>query len=348
MVEGGPSPLGRFCTSMERALMTRVTTRRPRAVAAVLLAASVAVSVAACTSNSDDASTRTPVVAPSVAMNTVTAVMQKAVAARLDTTPGGQAAREAAYSGPALESANAFAKALPVMSAAEKGAAELSSDAKLLAVSESGTLPQQLLVQATKKKTGDAVLVLLQADQAGGPFTVVAETPMLPDAKLDALDPTASGSAAIGNGSGLAASPKDVAAAFAASVAFPNPRTSPLLGSDPLSDQLRTSATAQGKALGSGGVFTQTHAPGEILGGMRLKDGKGAIVFAHFIRDDRIAMSTPLKLTPAKDVRAITGIKLITTEADLKTNEIVAFVIPQSGPARAIAAWEQLVSGTGR
>ena len=329
--------------------MTRVTTRRPRAVAAVLLAASVAMSAAACTSNSDDsAAPRTPVVAPSVALTTVTDVLQKAVAARLDTSAGGPSAREQAYSGPALESANAFAKALPVMTPAERAAAELSSDAKLLAVSASGALPQQLLVQASKKKTGDAVLVLLQSDQAGGPFTIVAETPMLPQAKLDALDGTASGSAALGDGSGLAAAPKDVAAAFAASVAYPDPKLSSLLGPDPLSDQLRTSATAQGKALGSRGVFTQTHAPGEILGGLRLKDGKGALVFAQFTRDDRIAMSTPQKLTPAKDVTAITGIRLITTEADLTTNEIVAFVIPPSGPARAIAAWEQLVSGTGR
>jgi hypothetical protein len=58
-------------------------------------------------------------------------------------------------------------------------------------------------------------------------------------------------------------------------------------------------------------------------------------------------MRSPLKLTPAKDVIAITGVKIITTEAQLTSNEIVAFVIPASGAARAIAAWDQLVSGSG-
>jgi hypothetical protein len=81
---------------------------------------------------------------------------------------------------------------------------------------------------------------------------------------------------------------------------------------------------------------------------MKLKDGKGAVVFAHLVRDDSIAMRTPMKLTPAKDVTAITGVKLITTEAELTSNEIVAFVIPETGSARVIASWEQLVSGSGR
>lgn len=332
--------------------MTRAGTRptrrtRHRGFAAAVLTVA---SLAACTGNADDRTEvqRTPAVAPSAATTTATSVMEQASTARVDATPAGDAARAEVYAGPALESANAFAKALAVKTPAERADAELAPDAKVLAVSAAPTVPQQILVQASRKKTGDAVLVLLQAEKAGAPFKIVAETPMLPQAKLDALDPSTSGSAPLDDTSGLAAAPKDVVAAFAASVAFPDPKTSNLIAADPLSDQLRSSAVAQSKTLGAGGVFTQTHTPGEILGGLKLKDSKGAVVFAHLVRDDRIAMRRPVKLTPAKDVTAITGVKLITTEAELTTNEIVAFVIPETGSSRAIASWEQLVSGSGR
>jgi hypothetical protein len=333
---------------MTRAV-TRALTRRTRRrglVAALLTAASLA----ACTGNTDNdvEAQRTPVVAPSVAMTTAASVMEQAATARVDATPAGEAARAEVYAGPALESADAFAKALAVKTPAEKADAELSADVTVLAVSAAPTVPQQILVQGSREKTGDAVLVLLQAEKAGAPFKIVAETPMLPQAKLDALDPTTSGSAPLDDTSGLVAAPKEVVEAFAASIAFPDPKASNLIAADPLSDQVRSSATAQAKALAAGGVFTQTHTPDEILGGMKLKDGKGAVVFAHLVRDDSIAMRTPMKLTPAKDVTAITGVKLITTEAELTSNEIVAFVIPETGSARVIASWEQLVSGSGR
>lgn len=319
-------------------------TRRRGLVAAVLTAASLA----ACTGNADEGTQRTPAVAPTAQTTTAATVIEKAVTARMDTTDAGEAAREEVYAGPALESANAFAKALSVKTDAEKADAQLSTDIKVLGVSSGSALPQQLLVQTTKEKSGDPVLVLLEADKAGGAFKIVAETAMLSQAKLDALDPTTTGSAPLDDKAGLAASPQDVVKAFAASVAFPDPKTSDLVAADPLSDQLRASASAQSKTLGAGGVFTQTHTPGQIIGGMKLKDGQGAVVFAHLVRDDRIAMRSPLKLTPAKDVTAITGVKIITTEVQLTSNEIVALVIPASGAARAIAASDQLISGSGR
>ena len=44
----------------------------------------------------------------------------------------------------------------------------------------------------------------------------------------------------------------------------------------------------------------------------------------------------------------LTGIKQITSEASLNSNQIVAFVIPTTGAARVVAGWDQLVGGTGR
>jgi hypothetical protein len=308
--------------------------------------------LSACTGNSDDGSdgsgvSATPAVAPDAAATTASSAVAAAATSALDGSPAGRAARDKAFTGAALESANAYAKTLSGRTAAAKADAELATTGvKVLAVSRSGDDPQQILAQTTLKKTGAAVLVLLVGE--GGTFKAAAVTPMLPDAKLDALDPTTDGSAAIADAEGLVAKPADVVAAFAASVKYPDPTPSKVLAADPLSEQLRQSALAQSQALNKQGAFTQEHEPKGIIGGLRLKDGNGAIVFAHLVRSDAIAMRTPLKLTPAKDLTLLTGIKQITTEANLTSNEIVAFVIPASGQARIVAASDQLVAGSGR
>lgn len=309
--------------------------------------------LSACTGSSGDGSgssgSGTPAVAADAAQTTATSVVTAAATSSLDATPAGAAARAKAFVGAALESANAYAKTLPGRTAADKAEAELAtSGVKVLAISRSGDDPQQILAQTTLKKTGAAVLVLLVGGGSGAPFKVAAVTPMLPDAKLDALDPTTEGSAAVADGKGLAAAPKDVLAAFAASVAFPDPKPTKLLADDPLTQQLRQSARAQSQSLNNQGAFTQEHDPKGVLGGLRLKGGNGAIVFANLVRNDAIAMRTPVKLTPAKELTLLTGIKQISTEANLTSNEIVAFVIPTSGQARIIAASDQLVAGSGR
>ncbi len=66
------------------------------------------------------------------------------------------------------------------------------------------------------------------------------------------------------------------------------------------------------------------------------------------MRTDNIAMRQPTKLTPSKDLTLLTGIKQITSEASLHSNQIVAMVIPATGAARVVAGWDQLVGGTGR
>ncbi|GAB3876894.1 hypothetical protein [Terrabacter terrigena] len=328
--------------------MPRPATRR--ALAAALASAAM---LSACTGNSDDGTdgsgvSASPVVAPEAAATTASSAVAAAASSSLDGTAAGTAARGKAFAGVALESANAYAKSLPGRTAADKAEAELATTGvKVLAVSREGDKPRQILAQTTLKKTGAAVLVLLVADESGA-FKAAAVTPMLPDAKLDALDPTTDGSPAIADGKGLVASPDDVLAAFAASVKFPKPTAAKVLAADPLSEQLRQSALAQSQALKNQGAFTQDHAPKGVIGGVRLKDGNGAIVFAHLVRHDTIAMRTPLKLTPAKDLTLLTGIKQITTEADLTSNEVVAIVIPASGQARVVAASDQLVAGSGR
>ncbi|MDC5698118.1 hypothetical protein OO014_12695 [Intrasporangium calvum] len=327
--------------------MPRPATRR-RALAAAL--ATVAV-LSACTGNADEgAETQpTPVVAATAATSTADARLAAAVAALDDTSPTGEAAREAAFTGPALESAHAWAKTLPAKTKQQRADAALStSGAKVLGISRVGDEPRQILVQTTLEKTKAAVLALLVAETPGADFKVAALTPMLAESRLDVLDPTSIGSQAIGDAAGLAATPKDVMQAFAGAVTFPEPKETSLLVEDPLTAQLRQSARAQDKAVSASGSFTQSHEPREVIGGLRLKNGDGAIVFANVVRTDSIALRRAAKLTPSKDFTRLTGIKRITTEASLTSNQIIAFVIPPTGAARIVAASDQLVAGTGR
>lgn len=322
----------------------------PRRRALVAVLASVVV-VSACTGNTDDGASAapTPAVAATAAATTADATLRSAVTALADTSPTGEAAREAAFAGPALESANAWAKTLKGKTPAQQAEARIATEgAKVIGVSRLGDQPQQLLVQTSLEQTRAAVLALLVAEPGGTGFRVAALTPMLPEARVDALDPTSIGSPAIGAGQGLAVQPEDAMNAFAESVRFPDPKTTTLLVDDPLSAQLRQSATAQDKAIEATGSFTQKHEPKDVIGGLRLKDGSGAIVFTHIVRTDNIAMRQPVKLKPSVDFTLLTGVKQITSEASLVSNEVIAFVIPTTGAARIVAASDQLVSGSGR
>lgn len=327
--------------------MPRPPIRRRALVAAL---ATLAV-LSACTGNADEGaeSTPTPAVAATAAASTADSTLKAAVAALADTSPTGEAAREAAFTGPALESANAWAKTLPGKTAQQKADAQLStSGAEVIGVSRVGDEPKQLIVQTSLEKSKAAVLALLVGDGTGQEFKVAALTPMLTEARVDVLDATSIGSEAIGSGEGLAITPEEATQALADSLRYPDPEETAALVEDPFSAQLRQSAAAQAKAIAATGTFSQSHEPKEVLGGLRLKDGSGAIVFTHLVRTDNIAMRQPTKLTPSKDLTLLTGIKQITSEASLRSNQIVALVIPATGAARVVAGWDQLVGGTGR
>ncbi|MDN5790134.1 MAG: hypothetical protein L0H25_04605 [Micrococcales bacterium] len=327
--------------------MHRPSTRRHGVLTALLCA----VSLAACTGNGGDGSDSapTPAVAPSVATTTATSVVTEVAQATSDVTKGGAKARAEVYVGPALESANAWAKVAPGHTAKERAAKQLSTEGiEVLAISRGQQWPHQILAKTTLKQSKAAVLVLLVSEQAGEDFKAAAVTPLLPGATIEALAPVDEGSAPLGDGSGLAATPDEVVTAFAGSVKYPDPEPSDLLDPDAWSEQLRKAAKDQAKALGSVAVYTQTHTPGGVLGGFRLGGDKGAVVFANLVRDETIAWRSPTKLKPGKDFTALTGIKSITSEAKLTSNEILAMVIPQTGKAEIVAAADQLVDGSGR
>lgn len=322
--------------------MFRRVTRRT----AVTVALLTALLLAACTSNGGDetGSTGTPAVAPTQASSVATSLVTAAGESMADASAAGDAARAKIYQGPALEAANARAKVLAAGTAAQRSDAELGTDVTVIGISPKVDANAQIVARAALKTSNAPVLMLLAGDQSGQNFKIVAMAPLVEDAKVEALDPTTEGSGLVGTGTGLVAKPSDVAAAWAGSVAFPDPKPSQLVADDPWSTQLRKDAASQSTSLGAQGVFTQKHQPGDILGGLRLKGGSGALVFAHLVRTDSIALQKPTKLTPSKDVTAVSGIKSITTEAQLTSSEFIAFVIPATGQARVVAARDQLTA----
>lgn len=308
----------------------------------------VMLALSACTGNTSDVtlSSGSPAVEPTQATSIATTLLTGAAKAQTDDSETGKSERSKLFSGTALEAANARATVLAARSAKDRASAELStSPPTVLGVSsQSKDSPAQILAQTSLKESGASVLALLVGDPDGQNFRIVALTPMVEGATLDALDPPNEGSGLVGDGSGLVAAPKQVMQDWAASVAYPDATKSALIAADPWSDLMRTQAQAQAKSVGAEGLFAQTHVPGEVLGGLRLKGGVGAVVFADVTRTDAIALHKPSSMTPAKDVTALTGIKKITTEAKLVSSEFVAFVIPATGQVRLIAAQDQLTS----
>ncbi|WP_347355066.1 hypothetical protein [Intrasporangium sp.] len=313
--------------------------------AATTVAIAGVLALAACTGDGADdaASIGTPAIAATEASTVVSALVTAASRSQADASAAGVAARAGIYEGPALKAADARAKVLAAGSAAQRTDAQIGTDVTVLGVSAKSDAPATILARASLKKSNAPVLVLLVGGQGGKDVRIAAMAPMIADATLDALDPPSAGSAGLGSGAGLVAKPADVSAAWAASVAFPSPKPSKLIAADPWSDGLRKDAAAQSKALGAQGVFAQSHEPTDILGGLRLKGGSGAVVFAHLERTDAIAFHKPTKQTPRKDVTVLSGIKTITTEAELTSSEFIAFVVPASGQVRVVAAQDQLI-----
>ena len=341
--------------------MSRPATRRRTLAAAALACAAL---LGACTGKADEAAQTSSASASgsaapapsattagdaSAAQTAAQDAVAAAVTASTDVTAAGPAARAKHFTGPALASANAAAKIFPARTEGEKADVAVSpTGVTVLAVSRPGDEPAQIVARTSLTKSGAPVLALLTAPTAAGPYQVAALTPVLPSATIDPFNPTAEGSPALGDGSGLVAAPDEIVASFAASVRFPGPATSTLLTLDPLTQQLRLSARAQSQALSSQGTFTQTFTPQQVLGGLRLAGDAGALVFAHLERRDDVAYRSPQQLTPDKELTLLTGIKQITTEAKLTSNEMVAIVIPPSGQARVVAAADQIVAGSGR
>lgn len=274
-------------------------------------------------------------------------------ATKASAAPGadGDAARTAAHTGDALVAAQAEAKLAGTLSQEQKDALALTATAPtVLAVSRGLDYPRQMVVQTTRAKTGLPVLYLLTTPDARTPFRIAASGTMLSGAQVPAFDQISIGSPALGDGSGIAVDPSTLAAAYAASLAYPAPAASadaPFTADDALAKAIRGNANAVSQALGSVATFTQQQSAKDVPGGLRLAGGQGALAFAVLNRTDTVLRKTAGTINATPQFTTLTGQTTINAEATQEALEFVVFVIPQSGAATVVAGQDQLVGASG-
>ncbi len=263
----------------------------------------------------------------------------------------GDAARAEVLAGDALTVANAAAS----LGAAEPAPTDLAvaPEPTVVGQSQGRQWPRAIVAATLDEATNTQYLYVMTSPAAAEPFRIVSEVAMLAGSELPALAAPAEGAPLldVSETEGLPASPKDVVDAYAAALAFPKPKASELVTTDdPFAVALKTSATAQAKALGKLGTFSQSHAPDlEDAVTFRLADG-GAVTFALMRRTDTYKAAAGAKeLALPADLAARAGKKKVTSSAEFTSLEPIAMVVPAtSGAAQAIAASDLLASGKGR
>ncbi len=331
--------------------MTRHRARLTAALGALALAAGLA----GCTSIAGvtDAPTATVggVVSAAQAQTLAARVVQTAQQAAAAPGADGDALRDTAFTGDALVSAKADAKLAPTLTQEQKDALTLTGAVPtVLAVSSGDAYPRVMVVQTTRAKSGLPVLSLLTTPDARTPFKIAVSAPMLPSSEVPAFDQLTTGAPVLGDdASGLAVDPDKLLAAYAASLAFPAPAatTDRPFSDDAFAATLRQAAKAQNDALSGVGSFTQQHQAKDVVGGLRLAGGKGALVFTVMTRKDTLLNRTQGTITPSPQFQALTGLTTIKAEAVQDSVEMVLFVVPDSGQAQVVGAEEHLVSASG-
>ena len=292
---------------------------------------------------------------------------QVVTAAEMATAaPGaeGDAVRATAFTGKALTAAQADAKLAATVSPEVKNARTLTaSPPVVLAVSRGLDYPRSMVVQTTRAQSGLPVLHLLTTPDVRTPYRIAASTLMLHSAAVKAFDKVAQGSPALGDGSGLAVRPEDLTKRYAASLAFPaaafpgappteaspteaSPTDAPFTD-DTFATGVRASAVAQSQGLANIATLTQQHELADVMGGLRVADGKGALVFAVLDRRDSVVNRPGAVVTPLPAFTALTGLTKVMAEANQHTLEFVAFFVPDSGQAVVVGAEEHLVAASG-
>ncbi|WP_411285414.1 hypothetical protein [Lapillicoccus sp.] len=285
-----------------------------------------------------------------------------AAAEKATTAPGaeGDAVRATAFSGMALTAASADAKLAATVSAEVKNARTVTaSPPVVLAVSRGLDYPRSMVVQTTRAQSGLPVLHLLTTPDVRTSYRIAASTLMLPSAAVKAFDKVAQGSPVLGDGSSLAVRPEDLTKRYAASLAFPAaasptdapptdaPPTDAPFSDDTFATGVRASAVSQSQGLANIATLTQQHDLADVIGGLRVAGGKGALVFTVLDRRDSVVNKPGAVVTPLPAFTALTGLTTVTAEASQHTLEFVAFFVPERGQAVVVGAEEHLVAASG-
>ena len=258
-------------------------------------------------------------------------------------------ARAAFLAGDALTMANAEAARAGAPATAPELA--VAPEPTVVAQSQGRAWPRAIMASTLDEATNTQMLHVLISQEPDQPFRVVSSVPMFGGATLPAVAPENAGSplVEITDGEGLPATPEQLVAAYAAALAFPKPKATKSVSVDnPFATSLKTTATAQAKALGKLGTLTQVHVPElENAVSFRLADG-GVVAFGLMKRTDTLGVKPATKelVLPAEYAK-LTGKKTVKKSLVLNNLESFVMVIPPSGPAEVIGGAELLVSGKG-
>ncbi len=317
------------------------TTSKPRSTAS----ASVAITTQAAPSTPTPAGAETPQQATDLAAKAMTAAVAAVAAPGAD----GKAAREAAFTGSALEAANAQNALLGALTAAEKDNPVLSDvDPAVLTVSQGTAYPRAILVKTTRRTSGFPLVTLLVAADAQQGYRVAGWATLLPGATLTGFADLESGSAFVTSAAEVGPSIQGTLTDYAASLAYPPP---PALEhafvEDSYAATVRQAAKAQADALGSAGSVSQQHDFQGVLGAFRLPGEQGSIVVTRMDRKDVLQEKTANAFTPTKKFTALSGKTVIDTQATQQTVEYLLVRFPVTGKAVVLGAAEQLYAASG-
>ena len=262
----------------------------------------------------------------------------------------GRTARDAVFVDKALVAANAQARLLSTLTAAQKADLPLSpADPVVLAVSQGPAYPRVIIGKASTAATGAAVIPVLTPGNPTTGYRIASMSRMLPGASIGQFDAVAVGSAPVGDASGLSIAPDALLAAYAGALAFPAPAAAPQpFVDDAFRAALSQGATSEAGAMGSAVTLKRVNTPVGVVAALRASSGKGAYVVGVLQRDDTLTEKTTNALTPSPAFTILSGEKVIDTKAVLRTYEFLVFHIPGSpGQATLVAAAEQLYAASG-
>ncbi len=265
--------------------------------------------------------------------------------------PEGDALRKAVFVGDALAAARADARLAKVTSGTTLAQQALvDSPPVVLAVARDLGYPRTMVVQSSLKASGLPVLMLLTTPDVRTPYRISASVSMLPGAQVPGFDPVATGSPALTDADTSASGRyTTLVEGYAASLAYPSsPRAvAPgITAGDAFGTAVRANASKQAAALASFGSFRQQHEARAISGGLRTAGGQSALVFAVIERSDTVLVKSG-SLTLTKAFTTLSGLRSVTSEADLSTYEVVALVVPTSGAATVVGGEEHLYAAQG-
>lgn len=293
-----------------------------------------------------------PVVSPERVQSVATEAVSRAGDAVRASGPDARAARQEAYTGPALRAVTADAKLAHVSPTLAPDNPALSSRQPTpLAVSQ-GSAPGLLVLQSGAGQDDLPRLQLVRSDPSGKNWKIAEAATMLPGTEVAPFAALADGSPTppADQRSGLSVAPDELLQRYAASLAYPRKTVNdPPFTDDDFASRVRESARAQANETEAYAKFRQEHRVlPEATHVVKQQDGS-ALVFAVLERTDTFTLADDRTLNAPEAFTAFEPKQdRINDRAQMTTLEFLVLQVPRgTGRASVIAASEHLVGARG-